>query len=222
MRLHLPLIAAAALALPVSAQTTHTVTVGPSLQNSFSPQDITIQVGDKVNWVWDTGRHNVVSDDGYFTSGALASPPHSFSMVFDAAFLASAPISGNRYAYQCALHGFMGMVGSVTVETPGIPVLNVTDPVPGGQVTIKATGVTPGANVIYAYSLNGAGPVNTPFGAALLSPPINQLPPDSANGAGVATMSLTVPANIPVGKKIWLQCVDLGAGILTNGVRVIV
>lgn len=222
MRLILPLLAAAGLVLPAFAQTTHTVTVGPNFQSTFSPKDLTIQVGDTVTWVWSGGPHNVVSDDGYFTSGALASPPHTFSLVFDAAFLSSAPISGNFYAYRCSLHGAMGMVGSVTVDTPGKPVLTVTDPVPGGQVTIKASGVTPGANVIYAYSLNGAGPVNTPFGPALLSPPINQLPPDSANGAGVATMNLTVPANIPVGKKIWLQCVDLGAGILTNGVRVIV
>lgn len=210
------------LIVPASAQTTHTVSVGQGMQNVFTPQDINVQVGDTVKWVWVSGIHSVVSDDGYFTSGGVVGPPFSYSIVFDNAFLSSGPISGNRYNYHCALHGNFGMVGSVTVSTPGKPVLTVTDPSPGGLVTITATGVTPNANVLVGYSLNGAGPVNSPFGPALLSNPIKQLPPDSADAAGVATQNLVVPANVPLGTKIWLQSVDLAAGILSNGVRVVV
>lgn len=215
-------LALTALALPAAAQTTHVVTVGPNMSNTFSPKDLTIQVGDKVEWVWSSGRHNVVSDDGYFTSGGLVSPPNTYSLVFDTAFLATAPISGNSYAYDCALHGAGGMVGSITVNTPGKPVLKVSDPVPGGMVTITTSSATPGGMVITGYSMNGAGPVNTAFGPALLSPPINQLPPKMANNGGTASFSLPVPANVPVGTMVWLQSVDLGAGILSNGVRVIV
>lgn len=212
----------AGLVLPAAAQTTHTVSVGPNMTNTFSPKNLTIQVGDTVQWVWAGGIHNVVSNDGYFTSGGLVGPPNTYSLTFDNAFLSVAPISGNVYGYQCALHGPMGMTGTVTVTTPGKPVLTVTDPSPGGSVTITTSAVTPGGNVVTGYSMNGRGPVNTVFGPALLTPPINQLPPKAANAAGVATLNLPVPANVPVGTQVWLQSVDLSAGILSNGVRVTV
>jgi len=216
------LIALAGLALPASAQTTHTVSVGPGMTNTYSPKNLTIQVGDTVQWVWSSGIHNVVSNDAYFTSGGLVGPPNTYSLTFDNAFLSVSPVSGNLYAYQCALHGPMGMTGSIKVATPGKPVLTVTDPSPGGTVTITTSDATPGANVVTGYSMNGRGPVNTAFGPALLTPPINQLPPKVANGAGVATFNLPVPANVPVGTQVWLQSVDLAAGVLSNGVRVTV
>lgn len=222
MRSLLPILLLAGLVPTAAAQTTHTVAVGPNLTNTFSPKDLTIQVGDTVSWVWASGPHNVVSDDGYFTSGGLVGTPHTFNLTFDAAFLSSAPISGNKYGYHCSLHGPMGMVGSVTVTTPGKPVLTVTDPSPGAVVTLTTTGVTPNGNVFIGYSLTGPGPTNTPFGPALLSPPIKKLPPDTADAGGTATQNLLVPASVPVGTKVWLQTADLGAGILSNGVRVVV
>jgi len=222
MRHLLPLLCWAGLVLPAFAQTTHTVTVGPNLSSTFVPKDLSIQVGDTVQWVWASGPHNVVSNDGYFTSGGLMSPPFTYSLTFDSAFLASAPISGNKYSYQCALHGPLGMVGSVTVDTPGKPVLKVTDPVPAGVVTITTSGATPNGMVVVGYSMNGPGPVNTPYGPALLTPPISQLPPKQANAGGVATQNLPVPANVPIGTTVWLESLDVAAGILSNGVRVIV
>ena len=212
----------AALAAPAAAQTTHTVTVGANFQNKFTPQHLTVQVGDTVQWVWSSGIHNVDSRDGYFSSGSPVGSPNTYTLVFDAAFLAGAPISGNRYAYECSLHGALGMNGTVTVETPGKPVLTVTDPSPGATVTITASGCTPNGNVVVGYSMAGPGPTNTPYGVALLTPPIQQLPPDQADAAGVAVQNLPVPANVPPGLTVWLQALDVPAGILSNGVRVIV
>lgn len=203
------------------AQTTHNVTVG-SGGNRFTPKDIAIQVGDKVVWTWSVGIHNVNSQDGYFSSGAPVGPPMSFSLVFDEAFLIGAPISGNRYDYQCDVHVGLGMVGSVTVTVPGRPLLTTNDPAPGGTAQFQISGATPGGPVILGYSTAGAGPIVTGFGTASLSPPISQLPPVNADASGVANVNLPVPPSIPPGFTVWTQALDLAAGLLTNGARVIV
>ena len=87
----------------------------------FSPQDITIDVGDTVRWVYTDGYHDVVEgtdgtiDGDEAFNGALDAPNPSFEVVFDAAFLSANPRTGNRYDYFCTPHFFMGMIGSVTV-----------------------------------------------------------------------------------------------------------
>ena len=95
----------------LSAQMTHTVTVGG---NSFAPSTLNIQAGDTVVWDWSgpmaAGFHNVVSGtggvaDGNFSSGALTSAPNTFSITFDGAFLNANPAPGNDYSYFCTLHG---------------------------------------------------------------------------------------------------------------------
>lgn len=212
----------AGAAAPLSAQVTHHVDVGPNFLAAFSPKNIVIQVGDTVQWDWVSGVHNVHSTDGYFLSGAPVAPPMSFSVTFDAAFLAGAPISSNRYEYQCDVHAALGMTGSVTVQTPGKPVLTVTDPAPGATVTITVDGATPNGSVVVAYSTQGGGPINTPFGVASLSPPVKQLPPVQANAVGSARMTLNVPATTPIGLTVWNQALDVGSGTLSNGARVIV
>lgn len=203
------------------AQTTHTVSVGSPI-NRFTPKDLAIQVGDTVTWTWVGGIHNVSSQDGYFSSGAPVGAPMTYSLTFDAAFLVGAPISGNRYDYQCDVHAGLGMVGSVTVGTPGKPVLTTNDPAPGGTAQFSVSGATPGGTVIIGYSTTGDGPIVTGFGTASMSPPIMQLPPVTANGMGVATLALPIPGSVPPGFTVWTQALDLAAGILTNGARVIV
>ena len=117
LRLSFALLALAAA--PVSAQTTHVVTLQGT---TFTPSDITIDVGDTVQWDWVSGFHNVVSGngaaDGIFTSGAPVGPPMSFSVTFDEAFLDANPVTGKRYDYFCQVHLGVGMTGSVTVDLP--------------------------------------------------------------------------------------------------------
>jgi len=222
MKTLLAFILFSAVATPLSAQVTHQVDVGPGGTITFSPQHLVVNVGDKVHWVWATGLHNVNSQDGYFLSGPPASPPNDFILVFDQAFLNSAPISSNRYEYQCDVHVGFGMTGSVTVLTPGVPVLTITDPSPGAATTITVDGVTPNGNVIVAYSTNGGGPMGSPFGTALLTPPIKQLPAVTAGSAGSVRFTLNVPTSTPPGLTIWNQALDVSAGVLSNGARVIV
>jgi len=87
----------------------------------FSPQDITVDVGDTVRWVHTGGTHDVVEgtdgtiDGDEAFNGALDSFSTTFEVVFDAAFLAANPRPGHRYDYFCTPHFILGMIGSVTV-----------------------------------------------------------------------------------------------------------
>jgi plastocyanin len=84
--------------------------------NRFQPADITVMVGDTVNWSWPVGSagHNIVPDDGNLpaTSGAPAGYPKFLSFTF---------MIPGVYHYHCAVHGGpggVGMSGSVTVLPP--------------------------------------------------------------------------------------------------------
>lgn len=107
-----------------AAQTTHFVDNGPSF--SFSPANISIDVGDTVTWVWKGGTHTVDSGsggipDGIFSSGTVSSTiGHTFSVVFDQAFLDANPVPGNVYPYMCIVHASFAQVGSVTVKQPPV------------------------------------------------------------------------------------------------------
>jgi len=118
----LALVAASLCAGVSNAQVTHDVIVGPKGEFVFLAQDVTIEVGDTVHWVWDSTGHNVGSGlPGAATAAFLSGPPEpvgtEFSVTFDQAFLDANPIAGNVYDYHCHPHGGFGMVGSVTVTT---------------------------------------------------------------------------------------------------------
>lgn len=88
------------------SQTTHDVTV----QNfSFSPQSLTITVGDTVRWTNILGHHNVKADDNSFTSGPAADAPWEYTHTFTAA--------GNN-PYYCEPHQGLGMTGTIIVTDP--------------------------------------------------------------------------------------------------------
>lgn len=96
----------------------NTVLVGGDGANRFDPAEITIAVGDTVNWVWPAGSegHNVVPDDGDTPpqSGPLGGFPRFHSFRF---------ASPGVFHYHCMAHGAtggVGMSGTVTVvESPG-------------------------------------------------------------------------------------------------------
>lgn len=106
-----------AIATPDPAAS-NTVLVRGDGANRFDPTDITIAVGDTVNWVWPEGSegHNIVPDDGDTPpqSGPLQSFPkfHSFRFATPGVF-----------RYHCMAHGAaggVGMSGTVTVvASPG-------------------------------------------------------------------------------------------------------
>jgi plastocyanin len=105
--------AAALAAVPPASATTHIVT---QMSLSFSPNSITIEVGDTVQWVWSAGSHTVTSGTGptdpqagaLFNSALSAAVP-SFSFVFN---------SPGDVPYFCSPHFNFGMTGVVHVNQP--------------------------------------------------------------------------------------------------------
>ncbi len=89
------------------SQTLYTVV---STNNIFTPNMLTITVGDTVRWINEQGFHNVVADDNSFTSGAPSSDPWVYEFVFTT-------VGVNPY--YCEVHGGtggVGMSGVITVE----------------------------------------------------------------------------------------------------------
>ena len=88
------------------SQTTHDVTV----QNfSFSPQSVTITVGDIVKWTNISGTHNVRANDNSFYFGPAAPAPWEFTHTFTAV---------GDFPYYCEPHLSMGMTGTIIVQNP--------------------------------------------------------------------------------------------------------
>jgi plastocyanin len=76
---------------------TVTVTVGPGGSMSFSPDSVSIAVGDTVQWVWDSPFHSVTAFDKSFDSG-IHNPPFTFSHTF---------MQAGSFPYFCLVHGMM-------------------------------------------------------------------------------------------------------------------
>ncbi|MEX1024836.1 MAG: plastocyanin/azurin family copper-binding protein [Planctomycetota bacterium] len=127
------------LAAPLGAQTTHAVGLSGT---AFLPANLTVQVGDTVQWTWNSGFHDVTSGsngvaNNIFSSGVPTLPPSVFSVTFDQAFLDANPVPQNRYEYFCSVHQGIGMEGSVTVECAAelLPYGGSTNPVGSLQST---------------------------------------------------------------------------------------
>jgi plastocyanin len=97
------------LQLSLSAQTSHAVGV---TNGTFTPDSLTIHVGDTVVWTNTQGDHNVNGTTATFPSNPdsfgndVAGPGWVFSHVFT--------IAGD-YDYHCDPHAEFGMVGKITV-----------------------------------------------------------------------------------------------------------
>ena len=108
-RLSAACLAAACLAAAAAASAaTFQVTVTSTPDGAFLPRTVTIRVGDTVRWTNVDGLHNVVADDGTWTSGPPAVAPWTFSRTFTTA---------GTFGYYCNLHGSpgVGMFGTVVV-----------------------------------------------------------------------------------------------------------
>ncbi len=92
----------------------------------FTPQHVTIQVGDTVRWNWTSLGHTVTEGtDGVINGNELFTSPLDsatpvFSFTFSAAFVGANPMPGGVYRYFCEPHFFAGMTGTITVVSdPG-------------------------------------------------------------------------------------------------------
>ncbi len=83
------------------------------------------------------------------------------------------------------------------------PVITVSNAVGGSAALIDMVNCSPLATVIIGYSMTGAGPVNTPLGPALLSPPIHQLPA-TADANGEVHLSFPLPPTLS-GRTVYVH-----------------
>ncbi|MCY2961727.1 MAG: plastocyanin/azurin family copper-binding protein [Planctomycetota bacterium] len=93
----------------------------------FTPQNVTIQVGDTVRWNWSSFAHTVTEGtDGLINGNEAWTSPldvlnPQFSFTFTPAFVAANPRPGGVYDYFCSPHFLAGMRGTVTVNSdPGL------------------------------------------------------------------------------------------------------
>jgi plastocyanin len=112
----------ALIATPVATvtPTTHTVVVGPDGMFVFDPPNLSIHVGDTVEWSWASSGHNVVSGsdcvaDGHFCSpddsSCAQAPLSSHGAVYRQTFMAA-----GTYPYYCSQHCEFAMTGTITAE----------------------------------------------------------------------------------------------------------
>jgi len=99
---------------------THDITVRNTF---FTPNNITIEVGDTVRWTNNAGLHDVTADDGSFSS------PTSNSFVFSQTFT-----SVGQVRYYCSVHSSTGQ--NINTNMNGI--INVVESMPSTEVGIES------------------------------------------------------------------------------------
>jgi len=116
-------------------------------ENVFTPQAVTIKVGDSVTWTNNGTIAHTSTDDAPFLwdSGSVA-VGDSFTFAFTA---------GGKYPYHCTFHQDLGMFGTVSVKITASP---PSGPV-GTQFTI--TVATVGAPLPFHYDIMQKDPGGT-------------------------------------------------------------
>ena len=89
---------------------TTTVKVGPGGQLIFQPSEVQIQPGGTVEWVWESGGHNVAPESGDWGVDELKSAGFTYSHTFEQA---------SENPYVCEPHASAGMTGTVIVGSGG-------------------------------------------------------------------------------------------------------
>ncbi|MFZ3375968.1 MAG: dockerin type I domain-containing protein [Chthoniobacterales bacterium] len=98
---------------PSNISQIYDVTVGPNGTLVFSPDPVTISVGDTVRWTWGSGGHSSTSGTPGFPNGlwdsGILNQGQMFSHTFNTA---------GSFPYYCTVHGqCCGMTGTINVES---------------------------------------------------------------------------------------------------------
>lgn len=76
---------------------------------AFEPAAVAVSPGTVIDWVWtgEGGEHNVVAEDGSFSSEYARSEGYTYSRQFD---------QGGVHLYYCKPHVSLGMKGAIRVD----------------------------------------------------------------------------------------------------------
>ncbi len=207
----------ALLVSPSVGQTTHTV---EAVGTNFSPQNLTISVGDTVRWTNLAGMfHNVAQTDCPPTSGSTwnggfrsgnPGAVNVFQMTFN---------SAEEICYFCETHVGFGMNGTVSVQagdpwmdlgggTVGIagqPTLDVSGPLTAGStLTLDLTAAPPSALMLFWLSFSST-PLSFFGGTIHPTIPPNLQVLRFSDVAGELSQSVPWPAGIPAGTELYMQ-----------------
>ena len=107
----------------------------------FTPQNVTIQVGDTVEWIWAANGHSSTSGTPGNPDGLWDSGLHNSGFVFSHTFTTE-----GTFSYYCTPHGgCCGMVGSVTVTAVAdtVQITRAQYSNSTSQLTVQATDTDP-------------------------------------------------------------------------------
>ncbi len=124
------------ISLPSARAATVQVQVGAG-GLKFTPQNVTIHVGDTVQWTWAASGHSTTSGTPGLPDGIWDSGVQNSGFVFNQTFT-----SAGTFAYYCTPHGSCcGMIGSVmvTAATDTVQITRAQYTSTRSQLTVQAT-----------------------------------------------------------------------------------
>jgi CotH protein/lamin tail-like protein len=107
------------------------------------------------------------------------------------------------------------------VATTDGPILVVRNLIAGQNAVLQTIDAPVGDDILFAYSLTGPGPSQTPLGVAELSPPIWQAGVARVDSLGNATFTTPLPP-FAAGRNVWIQAVDLTVNTFTNSLALVI
>ncbi len=168
------------------------VAVGVNGDAFFTPDDLTINVGDTVRWTWDSDNHSTTSttvENGCQASGLWDSGIKSNGSAFDFKF-----DNVGNFPYKCTPHCIMGMKGIIHVSnfnitcTPNPISIDIGD---SGTVSCTISSVN---GFHFPVDMNATG---LPAGVTFSYNPDPVTPP--AGSSVNTTLTLTVGSSVPSG-----------------------
>jgi len=104
--------------------------------------------------------------------------------------------------------------------TGSSPTLSVSNLVAGQTALVEVWNATPNNRSHFAWSLNGGGPISTPFGDAMLTPPY-QLRLLQTDSTGYASYTASIPVQA-AGITVWCHGTDVGTQSMLNALMLVV
>ncbi len=119
----------------------------------FTPQNVTIQVGDTVQWNWAASGHSSTSGTPGNPDGKWDSGVQNSGFVFSFTFT-----SAGTFNYFCSPHGVCcAMIGSVIVNAPSdlVTITRAQYAISRSQLTVNATDSNPEAALTVSVTSTG-------------------------------------------------------------------
>jgi len=119
----------------------------------FTPQNVTIQVGDTVQWVWAASGHSSTSGTPGNPDGMWDSGVQNTGFIFNQTFT-----TAGTFNYFCSPHGLCcGMIGSVTVTSAAdtVQITRAQYAIARSQLTVQATDTNDTATLTVSVTSSG-------------------------------------------------------------------